>query len=220
MPTKFYVYIYRDSSHNFQEIYVGKGCGKRSHIHLKNRDKPKATENKQFMGRLRNMKAAGVEPHIQILYCESEELALLAEEEAIDKYGRADLGTGTLFNHTNGGEGTSGHSHKIETCKQMSDNNKGENNPMFGKYGENHPKFGKKASPQTRQIMSDNNKGENHPMYGKTHSLDSIQKMSNAKKGIPKPKITCPHCSRDIGINMAKKWHFDNCKSRIHPTIT
>jgi group I intron endonuclease len=39
----------------------------------------------------------------------------------------------------------------------MSDNNKGENNPMFGK---NH-------SDKTKQIMSDAKKGEKNPMYDK-----------------------------------------------------
>lgn len=143
--SQFYAYIYRDPSRNNEAIYVGKGSGKRVYNHLKNRDKPKAKENKQFMGRLRNMKEAGVEPVIQIFNCESEELAFLFEEEAIDKYGRIDLGKGPLHNHTNGGEGTSNPS--PETRQKKSDAMKG-----------------KSASVETRQKKSEAMKGKVQPI--------------------------------------------------------
>lgn len=38
------------------------------------------------------------------------------------------------------------------------------------------------------------------------------QRMSEAKKGIPKPKVQCPHCGIFCAVNMAQRWHFDNCK--------
>jgi hypothetical protein len=213
--TQFYVYIYRDPSRKNEAIYVGKGQGVRSHKHLDG-----GSHSVLVNRRLAKMKRNGIEPIINVVDMPSEALAHQCEIDAIARFGRKDLGLGPLLNQTDGGEGTSGHSHKIETCKQMSDNNKGENNPMYGKYGENHPKFGKKATSQTRQIMSDNNRGENHPMYGKKHSPVSIQKMSNAKKGIPKQKVKCPHCNKEVAVNMATRWHFDNCKSRIHPTVS
>jgi len=31
-------------------------------------------------------------------------------------------------------------------------------------------------------------------------------------KGKPKTKINCPHCFKNVAINTAKRWHFDNCK--------
>lgn len=34
-------------------------------------------------------------------------------------------------------------------------------------------------------------------------------------KGKPKRKITCPHCLLDVAVNTAKRWHFDNCKSKF-----
>jgi hypothetical protein len=49
----------------------------------------------------------------------------------------------------------------------MSDANKGENHPNFGKTGDQNPMFGKKHSDETRQKMSDANKGENNPNFGK-----------------------------------------------------
>jgi hypothetical protein len=210
--TQFYAYIYRDPSRNFQPIYVGKGQGKRSHSHLNNRDKPHKKENKSFMGRLRKMKEIGIEPVIQIFNCESEELAHLFEEEAIDKYGRIDLGKGSLFNHTNGGEGTSGRIASVETRQKMSIARKG-----------------KSPSPETRQKLSDANKGEKHLMFGKSlsaayrqkisetmkgksRSPETRQKISDAQKGIPRPCVTCPHCGKEGKTGSMHRWHFDNCK--------
>ena len=52
---------------------------------------------------------------------------MLVEAEAIALYGRLDLQTGTLFNHTNGGEGQSGRKvkHSVETLEKMSKAMKG-----------------------------------------------------------------------------------------------
>ena len=207
--TQFYAYIYRDCSRNFEPIYCGKGCGKRAYRHLEERDRPpKEKEHTKFMQRLRNMKAVGVEPVIQIFKCESEELALLFEEEAIDKYGRIDLGTGPLYNRTAGGQGMSGcivsedtrkkisksNTGKIAsfaTRQKMSNANRGENNPMFGK--------------QSALV-----KGKNNPMFGKLHTEHSKKKNSDAIKALP--KVICQHCKKEGGIGAMHRWHFDNCK--------
>ncbi|MET5115706.1 NUMOD3 domain-containing DNA-binding protein, partial [Burkholderia pseudomallei] len=47
------------------------------------------------------------------------------EVELILYYGRRDLGTGTLVNMTNGGEGTCGRTVSKETRKKISDSNRG-----------------------------------------------------------------------------------------------
>lgn len=26
--------------------------------------------------------------------------------------------------------------------------------------------------------------------------------------------VTCPHCSKQGGINIMKRWHFENCKNK------
>jgi hypothetical protein len=38
------------------------------------------------------------------------------------------------------------------------------------------------------------------------------QALSDALKGIPKPKLTCPHCDKEGGGPIMKRYHFDNCK--------
>ena len=33
-------------------------------------------------------------------------------------------------------------------------------------------------------------------------------------KGVPKPKISCPHCHLQGGTHLMHRWHFDNCKQK------
>ena len=101
------------------------------------------------------------------------------------------------FNFTEGGDGVSGFRHSEETRKKISESQKGENNPMYGKKhseesrkkisealkGENHPMYGKTHSEETKKKMSEAQKGENNPMYGKTHSEEARKKISESQKG-------------------------------------
>ena len=99
----YYCYLYIDPSRNNEPIYVGKGSGGRAYHHLKlKRVNP-------FINRLKSMKKIGVEPIIKFL-CKDvdEEFAFFCEQEAINWYGRKDLGKGPLLNLTDGGEGSSG----------------------------------------------------------------------------------------------------------------
>lgn len=45
-------------------------------------------------------------------------------------------------------------------------------------------KKGVKASNETKEKMSNSHKGENNHFYGKTHSKDTIKKISETKKGV------------------------------------
>lgn len=47
-------------------------------------------------------------------------------------------------------------------------------------------------------------------MLGKKHSAEAKQQMSEAAKN--RPRVECPHCGIIMGINNAKKYHFDKCK--------
>jgi hypothetical protein len=51
------------------------------------------------------------------------------------------------------------------------------------------------VSDETKAKLSASNKGKPSP-----------------KKGIPRPKLTCPHCGLEGGNSSMKRWHFDNCK--------
>jgi len=79
--------------------------------------------------------------------------------------------------------------------------NKGENNPMFGKpspmlgkvgtlnpnYGKKRPERAEKLRGRKRPDQSERMTGENNPMFGKTHSRETIERQSKAKIGSLNP---------------------------------
>ena len=92
------------------------------------------------------------------------------------------------------------------------------------------------ANPKYRQHMSNAHQGQLGPMTGKTHSIETIVKMSLNKLGKPsgkkgfkcdeeyiqkmraiaiKESWVCPHCTKQGKSKGAgNRWHFDNCKLR------
>jgi len=106
-PDLFYAYIYYDPSRNNEPIYAGKGNKNRVWRHNYRKGMHPFTQRLNFM------KKNNIKPIIGIYSGLDEELALLLEEELIAKFGRKDLGQGSLLNLTNGGEGTKGASRKF-----------------------------------------------------------------------------------------------------------
>ena len=99
---QYYTYLYRDIDGT--PIYVGKGKGRRAWKHWQGRG------NKRLLNTLlKRLETHGVRLEPEIQYHVSEETAFATEINLIKFYGRADLKTGTLYNLTGGGEGTSGH---------------------------------------------------------------------------------------------------------------
>lgn len=105
-----------------------------------------------------------------------------------------------------------GSSHTEEWKAKKSEMNKGKNNPMFGKLGKDNPNYGSKREIETREKMSKSQSGENNPFFGKTHSVEARIKIGEARRGISRPKIQCPHCNKIGGAPQMIQWHFDNCK--------
>lgn len=131
----FYVYLYRDE--NGIPIYVGKGKGQRAWYHLKRKDKH------PFTHKLNKMRRLGYNPQPEMICISmSEELALHLEETVIKTLGRVDLGTGTLLNLTDGGEGIQGWKASEETRKKQSESAKK-----------------RIASEETRKKLSESRKG-------------------------------------------------------------
>lgn len=99
-----YIYSYFDPERN-EFIYFGqgtkrRGCYERAFGHLSRKDKHPFTQRLQLMAN------RGVHPIITIMIEGiDKELADLIEIEAIDRYGRKDLGKGPLLNLTDGGGG-------------------------------------------------------------------------------------------------------------------
>lgn len=105
----FYVYAYVDDIRE-EVIYIGKGSKQRAVNHLApcNRLTGKYSKN-PFYRRINKMISADNNPSVYILYVAAEEgRALSSEVGYIKLLGRRQLGTGTLWNMTSGGEGVSG----------------------------------------------------------------------------------------------------------------
>ena len=116
----YYVYIYKDPrpTKNRQVVYVGKGTGDRAWYHWKKR----VRGNKGFGALLALLRQEKLEPIIEIARESLEEAEAFYEEmKLIEVYGRRDLGTGTLFNLTDGGEGLAGVIRTDEWRKNISE---------------------------------------------------------------------------------------------------
>mgnify|MGYP000609608210 CR=1 FL=1 len=113
----FYVYRFDDPKYKLP-VYIGKGNGSRAWVHLYQSSNPHLTSMLVKRGR----EGYQVEPRI-ILYGE-ERYCLDMEVKLIGFYGRADLRKGTLFNHTNGGDGGAGRIRSDEEKLKHSFNNK------------------------------------------------------------------------------------------------
>ena len=120
-PKDFYVYAYlRTSDHT--PYYIGKGLGKRAWSKAHNVNVP-----------------VDYNRIVIIMQGHTDLGALALERRYIKWYGRKDNNSGILRNLTDGGEGGNGASRSKETRIKISlalkgkINNKGVNNPMYGK---------------------------------------------------------------------------------------
>ena len=131
------------------------------------------------------------------------------EEFLISIYGRRDLGTGTLVNLTNGGEGAKGitYKHSVESRKKISEAKKGKKQSLKHIKNRIESFKGYKHSVKSIKKMSEAKKG-------KKFSAEHRKKISKAHKGMPQKKVTCPHCKKEGGITNMKRYHFDNCKHK------
>jgi hypothetical protein len=176
----YYTYAYLREDRT--PYYIGKGTGDRlykkgSRVFAPPKDKSRIIYLKQNL---------------------TEEQAFKHEIYMIAVLGRKDLGTGILYNMTDGGDGTSGWVPSEETRKRMSDAHKGENHHNYGKtLSEEHKrKIGKGnknkiLTEETKKRMSDAQKGKtrseehrrNLSEANKNPSEETRRKRSEAQKG-------------------------------------
>jgi len=219
-----YVYMLVDPRNN-QPFYVGKGRGNRCRFHL---DEAKYyTKRKSLkLNKIRKLFSLGMEPTI-IKVEENVTDAQAIDLEVLLIAEMRDIGI-PLTNMTDGGDGAQGYKHS-EAHKQHA--SKSQIGRIFSE--ETKQKMRKPRTEEAKASMakarlsmtyrptaehkrrlSESLLGRPSPMRGKTQSAEARAKMSEQRKGIPKPKIECPHCHKLVAVNTAKRWHFDNCKDK------
>lgn len=100
------------------------------------------------------------------------------------------------------GNNWNGKTHTVESKSKMSESAKNKNMSEDTKSSRNkkmsESALGVKKSKEHRKNIALAKAGTNNPMYGK-----------KAKQ------VTCPHCDKTLGVNMASRYHFDNCKTLL-----
>ena len=145
--------------------YIGKGHGRRAWAYRK-----KGVNRPKDRNRILILKQG---------MCEKD--AFKHEVYMIHVLGRKDTGSGILYNRTNGGEGLSGfvYTDELRNIRSIQFKNQGfsekhRRNLSLAQTGEKNHRYGKPAKnrgvphkPDSIQKMSDRKKGESNPAYGR-----------------------------------------------------
>jgi hypothetical protein len=219
-----YVYTLTDPR-NGMPFYVGKGHEKRCEFHL---DEAKYYTNRKSkkLNKIRKLMSLGMQPIITKVE-ENVSDAQAIDFECLLIAEMRDIGI-PLTNMTDGGDGAQGYKHTEEHKQMMRELFVGRIFTEEHRQAMSKPKSEEgraniakarltttyRPSEETKRKTSEALLGRPSPMKGRKQSEEAKAKMSAWRKGLPKPKVDCPHCQKSIAVNVAKRWHFDNCKDK------
>ena len=133
-----YAWLREDGS----PYYIGKGHGNRAWSNNRRRNKKAPSDKSRILILKKNL---------------TEEEAFKHEVYMIAVFGRKDVGTGILWNYTDGGEGVSGYAHTLETRDKIRASHTGKKNgppSVETRLKIGTPQRGKKLSEETKQRIS------------------------------------------------------------------
>jgi hypothetical protein len=153
------------------------------------------------------------------------------EKTLIKKYGRKDLGEGTLCNLTDGGEGTINVAQSVKkvlsekATKQWTGVPKSEASKaktsatlMGHKNSPSIPCSAEKAA-KISQAQKGRPLSEEHKLAlrvpKKIKPIITQERCDNIRKsklGLKQPKVVCPYCKKEGGEAAMTRYHFNNCK--------
>lgn len=173
----FYTYIYFAEEDSSIPSYVGKGKGGRFLYHLKDQ------RSSYWLNHLRSSIKKGIQIKIEITKIFEDELDAFAEERRlISLFGRKDLGTGSLFNKTDGGDGLSGvkrsQEHQDKLTKALIGKKHRKHKPRGSPSKETLDKIAKAKTGKKYQISPDRILAPRPP-----HRQETITKMAEVKIG-------------------------------------
>ena len=204
MKNNFYTYAYlrKDGT----PYYIGKGRGNR--IYSKDRGVSLPKDKSRIIFLKKNL---------------AETEAFKHEIYMIFVFGRKDLGTGILYNKTDGGEGSSGVVMSAKTRRKMSNAQKGKTTSEETRRKIGEANKGKTLSEEIRRKISDAKKGKTtseetrrkigEAHKGKTTSEETRRKISEANKGKTRSEEFLRNNSE---ASKGKKWWNDGNGNTKH----
>lgn len=165
--SNFYVYCYKHPT-TLLPFYIGKGSRDRATFHLR-LISCNLHKNKYFSNTVKKLKSEGLEPIVEIIENNLQEAdAYALEAKLVEQYGRKLYDeNGILCNLTKGGIGLNGYKHSNEAKAKI------------------------KASKQN--LSDETLKNMSNAQLGKKHSQQTKDKMSDAKRGVPKSETHKEH---------------------------
>lgn len=126
-----------------------------------------------------------------------EHALLEVEPKLIEEYNSFTNG----YNANEGGHNTNTEEMRLANSERMKIDN-----PSFKKLNSGVFKKGNVPiiTEERNRKISLSKLGKNNPNYGKIGCADQLNKLDH----------TCPHCGVTTNKGNAKRWHFDNCKTK------